>query len=153
MKRLFLILNAIFILTTFCSCSSEKQTTKGNASTTGTDIPVLLKGNFTDDYGIHYVISDSVWIQMPATKYHILYIDTSARFLIVQNDKNNLSEGGLFTRIDYTEFTGMEPFQWGFCLTVYDAKTFTSAKQAQSADKENARKGCNGFPFSRMKRE
>lgn len=152
LKRLFAIVNLLFWTMITYSCSSAKPT-KGNLSINGIEIPGMLKGNFTDDYGIHYVINDSLWIQMPATKYHILYLDTAARFLIVQNDEKNLSEAGLFTRIDYTEFAGMGSYKWGFCLTVYDAKTFTAAKHAQSADKENARNGCNGFPFSRMKRD
>src|SRR4026208_109794 len=84
-------------------------------------LPALLKGIFEDDYGIRYTISDTLWIQHPGAKYHIILCDTTAQYLLVQNDKANKTDGGLFTRIDYMNFTGMEPFRWGFCLTIYNA--------------------------------
>ena len=34
----------------------------------------------------------------------------------------------------------------------YNAKTLVEAKTKTIADKQNPRKGCNGWPFSRMKR-
>jgi hypothetical protein len=46
----------------------------------------------------------------------------------------------------------MAPFLWGFCLTTYDAKTIEEAQTKAKADRANPRKGCNGYPFSRMKR-
>ncbi|HTD94098.1 MAG TPA: hypothetical protein VK644_09810 [Chitinophagaceae bacterium] len=46
----------------------------------------------------------------------------------------------------------MAPFEWGFCLTVYNAKSDSLATQATPADRNHPRKGCNGYPFSRMKR-
>ncbi len=115
-------------------------------------IPEYLSGNFIDDYGIIYTITDSVWIQHPTTKLHILKWDLDKQYLIAVNDKDNPSEAGLYTRIDFMKFTNMEPFTWGFCLTAYDAKNEMTAEATKSADKENPKKGCSGFPFSRMKR-
>jgi len=114
-------------------------------------IPTLLKGTFEDDYGIRYTINDSLWIQHPNTKYHIINCDTTERYLLVQNDNANKTDGGLFTRIDYMNFTGMEPFRWGFCLTIYNANTLAKAKATAIADRKNPKVGCSGFPFSRMK--
>lgn len=68
------------------------------------------------------------------------------------NDKNNFSEAGLYIRIDYMVFQNMEPFMWGFCLTVYNATTEKEAIMKSQADRQNPKKGCGGFPFSRMKK-
>lgn len=105
-----------------------------------------------DDYGIQFTITDSLWTQHPNVKYHIISWDTTAQYLLARNDMKNPSDTGLFTRIDYTPLLKMEPFNWGFCLTVYKAKTIEEARSAASADRLNPKKGCNGYPFSRMKR-
>jgi hypothetical protein len=116
-------------------------------------IPAMLLGNFKDDYDISYYVNDSLWIQYPASKYHILKWNTKEQYLVAKNDDKNPGEGaGLYTRIDYMLFNGMEPYRWGFCLTVYDAKTDSIAEIAAMADRQNPKNGCNGFPFSRMKK-
>lgn len=115
-------------------------------------IPSMVKGNFMDDYGIRYSINDTLWTQLPNVKYHIISWNTEEQYLLIRNDDKNLSEAGLYTRIDYMPFSNMAPFLWGFCLTTYDAKTMEEAKTKAKADRENPRKGCNGYPFSRMKR-
>ncbi|HSU28325.1 MAG TPA: DUF1579 family protein [Chitinophagaceae bacterium] len=116
-------------------------------------VPSMLKGNFSDDYGIKYTISDTLWLQQPNARYHIIKWDTINQFILARNDDKNPSEAGLYTRIDYMNFSNMEPYLWGFCLTVYDAKTLEEAETKAKADRANPRKGCGGFPFSRMKRE
>ena len=116
-------------------------------------IPAILKGKFVDDYGIRYTITPKVWTQHKGTKYHILSWNIKEQYIIAKNDKNNPSGGGLFTRIDYMLYENMKPFNWGFCLTVYDANSQTEAEQKAIADRSNPKKGCGGFPFSRMKRK
>jgi len=129
----------------------EKLIVQGDERITDT-IPADLKGDFTDDYGIRYSISDRVWIQHPNVKYHIIRCNTADQYLIARNDHQNPSEAGLYTRIDYMSFNNMAPYGWGFCLTVYNAKTDSLAETTAQADKKNPKKGCNGFPFSRMKK-
>lgn len=114
-------------------------------------VPVWIKGSFTDDYNIKYAITDSLWTQKPGTKYWIVNHNAAEQYLLVRNDVGNSSEAGLFSRIDYMPFQNMAPFTWGFCLTTYDAKTPEEARTKAKADRSNPRKGCNGFPFSRMK--
>ena len=116
-------------------------------------IPVWLKGEFVDDYGINYQINDSVFIMKGSARYHILAWDENGEFLLTQNDSLNKAEQNLYTRIDYMKFSGMEPFRWGYCFTVYNAKSREAALKAASADRSNPKKGCNGYPFSRMKRK
>jgi hypothetical protein len=114
--------------------------------------PELFKGTFTDDYGIKYTINDSVWIQHPRSKFHIIKWNTKDQYIVAKNDAANPGEGNLYTRIDYMQFSNMEPWKWGFCLSVYDAPTDAIAESTAKADRQNPKEGCNGFPFSRMKR-
>ena len=148
MLKIFILGAALFL---FC----KQQTFSQSADTTHSirvSLPILLKGTFEDDYGIRYTISDSLWIQHPNAKYHIINCDTTEQYLLVQNDNANKTDAGLFTRIDYMNFTGMEPFLWGFCLTIYNANTLEKAKATIIADRRNPKIGCSGFPFSRMKK-
>jgi hypothetical protein len=115
-------------------------------------VPAGLKGKFTDDYGIQYLITDSVWTQYPHTKFHIIKWNVKDQYLVARNDNANPGEGGLYTRIDFMQFSNMEPWRWGYCLSVYDAKTDSIAEATAKVDRQNPKKGCNGYPFSRMKR-
>lgn len=147
--RLSLIIG--FVISTALSSFAHSSVANSIGNTKDT-IPSALKGNFTDDYGIDYSISDSLWVQLPNAKYHILKWDIREQYIIAVNDNSNKTAAGLFTRIDYVMLPNMKPFEWGFCLSVYDAKSAILAENGYKADKVNPRKGCNGFPFSRMKR-
>lgn len=114
--------------------------------------PKLFKGTFVDDYGIKYTINDTLWVQQPRSRYHIIKWNEKDQYIVARNDDKNPGEGGLYTRIDYMQFSNMEPWKWGFCLSVYDAKTDAIAEATAKADRQNPKKGCGGFPFSRMKR-
>ena len=116
------------------------------------DAKSLIIGNFMDDYKIHYSINDSLWTQFPKAKYRIIKWNAEKQYIIAKNDTNNQTEKNLYTRIDYMTFANMAPYEWGFCLTAYDAQTSDAAEANEKADRTNPRKGCNGFPFSRMKR-
>lgn len=114
--------------------------------------PAFAIGNFMDDYKITYSITDSLWIQNGYAKYHIIKWNSDQQYLVAKNDPNNKTDKNKYTRIDYMTFSGMEPFLWGFCLTAYDAETDEIAEKTASADRQNPKKGCNGYPFSRMKK-
>lgn len=145
----------IFIFLLALAMITEKKENNSQVDPTGLradSIPSLLAGKFMDDYGISYTITDSVWVQHPMSRYHIIKWNYGEQYIIAINDSANTSGAGLFTRIDYTVLADMEPYQWGFCLSVYDAKSESIAEGRYRADKRNPRTGCNGFPFSRMKR-
>lgn len=112
-----------------------------------------LTGNFIDDYGITYSITDSVFTQAPGIRYQIIRWDTTQQFCIAYINPKNSGDSIFYTRIDYMRFTGMDPWLWGYCFTTYTAKNEAEALQHPAADRQNPRKGCNGFPFSRMKRQ
>ena len=111
----------------------------------------FLKGNFVDDYGIKYTINDTLWVQHPNIKYHIVKWNVAEQYVIAKNGSGHRSDENKYTRIDFMKFEGMQPWIWGFCLTAYQAKDKQEAEQTAAADRKNPKKGCNGFPFSRMK--
>ncbi|MCG2617343.1 hypothetical protein LZZ85_23805 [Terrimonas sp. NA20] len=133
------------------SCISTRQAATPVAANTDT-IPSLIKGDFADDYDIRYTLTDSLFTQYPQARYHILKWNTKEQYFVARNDTANPSEKGLYSRIDYMYFQNMEPWHWGFCLTVYNAPSDSLAEVQAIADRKNPRKGCNGYPFSRMKR-
>jgi len=137
-------LNIVLLLIAFASIA--------NAQTSKPKAPEFALGSFTDDYGISYTINDTLWIQNPKTKYHIIKWNPEKQYLVAKNDVGNKTDGNKYTRIDYMTFSGMEPYLWGFCLTAYDAETDEIAEKTAAADRQNPKKGCNGYPFSRMKR-
>lgn len=122
--------------------------TLANAQSTA---PNFLKGDFVDDYGIKYSINDSLWVQHPGIKYHIVKWNTNEQYVIAKNGNGHKADENKYTRIDFMTFEGMAPWQWGFCLTAYKAQTDAEAEQTAASDRQNPKKGCNGYPFSRMK--
>ncbi|MDX1438608.1 MAG: hypothetical protein R3284_01780 [Rubricoccaceae bacterium] len=122
-------------------------------SAVGTNAPEYILGAFADDYSITYSISEDAWIQHPNTVYHIRKWQVDEQYVIAQNAPDNPSAPRMWTRIDWIELDGMQPYTWAYCISVYDAPSAESAEEVTIADRENPRTGCNGFPFSRMKIE
>lgn len=143
----------IFFVVLSCIAVTCTPAKKINGHARLNNVPANFLGKFQDDYGIHYIVSDSNWVQLPNIKYHLLRYDSAGLFFIARNAVTNPGEPGLYTRIDLVRFNSMEPWGWGFCLTTYNAKTVDEAINKQKADKANPKKGCGGYPFSRMKRE
>ena len=85
-------------------------------------------------------------------KFQILKWNPEKQYLVAKNDASNSEDANKYTRIDYMQFEGMAPYFWGFCLTVYDAETDEIAEKTAYVDRKNPKKGCNGYPFSRMKK-
>jgi hypothetical protein len=110
-------------------------------------------GNFSDDYGSKYTISKKNWRHHGNGNYHILKWNYKKQYILLKNDENNLSAAGKYTRIDYMEFKEMENWTWGYCYTIYNAENKRIALKKAKADRQNPKKGCNGYPFSRMKKE
>ncbi|HRD58428.1 MAG TPA: hypothetical protein PK504_10280 [Ferruginibacter sp.] len=130
------------------NCSAPSSALTNNKVLTDTS----LLGNFTDDYDIQYTVTKNSFIQHPGAKYNLILYNKKEQYLIAQNDKDNISGAGLFSRIDIIQFSNMEPWRWGFCLTAYKAPDKETATNTPAADRQNPKKGCAGYPFSRMKR-
>lgn len=114
--------------------------------------PSMLSGTFEDDYGSQYTISDSTWVQHPSATYVVGRWHPDEKFVIAQNGPDNPYDTGLWTRIDWVELDDMAPYEWAFCLSTYDAVSPKEAEMVTVADRAAPRTGCNGFPFSRMRR-
>jgi hypothetical protein len=78
--------------------------------------------------------------------------NSARQYLIAQNDSANASAPGLWTRIDWVTLADMAPYNWAFCLSAYEAPTRAAAEAVTIANRETPRTGCNGYPFSRMRR-
>ena len=114
--------------------------------------PSMLLGDFVDDYGIGHRIDANEWLQRPDTRYRVVAWHTDAQYLIAQNDATNRSDAGRWTRIDWIALPGMPPYKWAFCLSAWEAATQADAERADIARRDTPKTGCNGYPFSRMRR-
>ena len=115
--------------------------------------PALLTGEFRDDYRGRFTISDSVWFQQPRNRFRIVEWHVAEQYLIAQNAPDDPTAPGRWTRIDWVELDGMPPFRWGFCLTEYQAPSRDAARATPPASRSTPKTGCNGYPFTRMRRE
>lgn len=146
--KLHYILLILFVV--LCShCALEKDNT---VKIEDPVIPHQLIGFFEDDYQIQYSVSDSTFILLPNSIYHIKSWNIDEQYLIAFNDSSNSYDPGLWTRIDWIELNDMEPFSWAFCISVFNAETFQQAELGGQTNSDTPMTGCNGFPFSRMKR-
>jgi hypothetical protein len=122
----------------------------------GTPAPVappdLVIGVFRDDYGSTYRLSDTLFEHLPRARYRIVEWQPSEQFFIAQNDSGNPGEPGRWTRVDWMPLPAMAPWEWGFCLTAWNAASADAARATPSADRSNPRSGCGGHPFTRMQR-
>jgi len=126
--------------------------TNGDVSVAAAAAPAFMLGEFVDDYGIEYSIQDDRWIQYPDARYHARAWQVDDQVLVAQNDSDNPSDADLWTRIDWLELDGSGEYEWAFCYAVYKAASPEDALAAASTQRATPRTGCNGFPFSRMKR-
>ncbi len=142
-----LLLMAMAIAITGCVSTSRSA-----ARSVSSTAPSLVVGTFEDDHGGRHTVSTTEWWQGSRTRYHIVMWDTAQRFLIAQNDTANQFDAGKWTRIDWVPLVGMEPYKWAFCFSAYNAPTRSAAEETTIARPEAPEVGCNGYPFSRMKR-
>ena len=114
--------------------------------------PAQLLGAFDDDYGSSYRITPEAFQQDGRATYRVVAWHSDSLYLIAQNAPTNTSAPNQWTRIDWMPLDGMLPYSWGFCLSAYDAKTRREAEAVRIAERSSPRTGCNGFPFTRMRR-
>jgi hypothetical protein len=131
----------------------DGRTTSTLPDAAAAEPPALLLGSFVDDYGIEYEVSEREWVQYPDARYHIARWEPDGQYLLARNDSTNPSDGGLWTRIDWVQLTGMAPYEWAFCLSAYAAPSAAAAESTRVARPETPRTGCNGHPYSRMRRQ
>jgi hypothetical protein len=114
--------------------------------------PAVIIGEFVDDYGERHTVTTSQWLQRPRNRFHIVKWNPDARYLIARNDTANVADRGLWTRIDWVPLSGMQPYEVAFCFSAYKAPSAAAAESVTVAKPETPRTGCNGFPFTRLRR-
>lgn len=144
MNNFFLILSLPLLV--FLSCTNNDSVQEPIPSP-----PEFIIGQFEDDYAISYSIADSLFTMEDHTRLHIIEWNMEQQFFIGLNDSLNPYDPLKYSRIDWMEFNGMAPFEWGFCMSAYAAPSPDSARSVVSADREHPMTGCGGYPFSRMK--
>jgi hypothetical protein len=133
--------------------NSGAQTSCSSSGACQSDqVPDFLLGRWEDDYEINYMLTSTLWTQFPNSSYQVLKWNTPGEYLIAQNASSNPSGGGLWTRIDWMKLNDMAPYEWAFCISAYEEITPYTADLVTIADRSNPKSGCNGHPFSRMKR-
>jgi len=115
-------------------------------------LPSFLVGEFEDDYGVQYHIDNKVLRLLPNDAYYLVGVNENERYIILQNDSLNAFAPSLYTRIDYEKLENMAPYEWAFCFSSYEEASIKDAIKNVNTDKSDMMSGCNGFPFSRMKR-
>lgn len=123
-----------------------------HAGTTRDTPPAMLLGDFVDDYGIGHRIGNEEWLQHPDARYRVVAWHADAQYLVARNAAGNRADPGKWTRIDWMVLPGMPPWEWAFCLSAWDAATEAEAARRDIARRETPKTGCNGYPFSRMRR-
>ncbi|HRN52513.1 MAG TPA: hypothetical protein PK788_03405 [Gemmatimonadaceae bacterium] len=114
--------------------------------------PALVIGRFVDDYDIRYEVTPTTFRHGSRTRYRIAEWHVRERFFVAQQEPDSTGRAP-WVRVDWMEFSGMPPYTWGYCFTVYGATTAAAARTAAPANRETPRTGCGGFPFSRMRRD
>ena len=142
-------LKAMVTLGVFVSVSAPL-----NAQSRDSDVPIpsWMLGEFVDDYDIRYVIQEDQWLQGTRSLYHIEEWNVAERYLLARNSVENPGEPGLWTRIDWVVLEPWQDFEWAFCYAVYDAESMAAARAGPASNRGTPREGCNGFPFSRIRR-
>ena len=117
------------------------------------DPPPFMLGHFVDDYGIPYSITRDAWVQGRAGRYTVVEWDPEARWALLRSGSASASGSEVWTRIDWVELGGPgQEYPWAYCYGAYDQPDAEAARSAPASRRDSPRTGCNGFPFSRMKR-
>lgn len=134
------------------TCSPVPGVAAGAQARTRPGPPALLVGDFEDDYGNRFAIGAAEWLQRPEGRYLVHRWAPEEQYLIARAGADEGYGSGDWMRIDWMSFDRQYPWTWGFCISAWEADTLQSAEQAPLVDRTSPRTGCNGFPFSRMRR-
>lgn len=125
--------------------------------------PINLVGSYLDQYGGPHTITASAWLSGPSL-FHLLDFSNDETWAVARNDCANAYFPGLYSRFEWLVVEGGEGGAAGaagaggaaaagstyFCQIGYDEASQVAARQLPPADRANLKKGCNGFPWSRL---
>jgi hypothetical protein len=139
--RLFLLLAA--------ACAPAARAPADPMEDVASEVPV---GSFEDDYGERAFFGAGSVVQLPYGRLHVERWNIPEGYFVAQNDSTNKYDPGTWARVDFIRLTGMPPWEWAYCLSAYNAPTADSAEATRIARPDTPRTGCNGHPFTRLKR-
>ncbi len=122
------------------------------ASASAAAPPQWMLGAFQDDYQSRHTITPGSWTQERYATYHVVRWNAEGQYLIARNDAQNRDDAGKWTRIDWMRLDGMPPYEWAYCISIWNADTAEEAAAAPPAGRDTPRTGCGGHPFTRMQR-
>jgi hypothetical protein len=108
--------------------------------------PLAIRGDYVDDYGFDHEVRQWTWTTMGSV-FHTTWLDNTARFLVAQNDEDNLYSPNLWSRFDWTHDGELV---LRYCQTVFDAATEAAALATPAANAQDLAAGCNGYPWSKL---
>ncbi len=149
--RLLLVTLALLAPACLSSCARPRLAAEQHAASAVAP-PAFLLGEFVDDYENRYAITPTLWTQLPHGRFHVQRWDVAGQYLVARNDSGNRHAPGRWTRIDWVALPNMAPYAWAFCLSAYETPSAAAAESVSTARRETPRTGCNGYPFSRMRR-
>jgi hypothetical protein len=104
---------------------------------------LAIVGAYRDGYDTSHRVDDEVWVQGESS-YALLDFSNEERWIITQNDSDNVYFPGDFSRFDWT----VEDGQVYFCQTEYDAASEDEARDAEPADATDLLSGCGATGFA-----
>lgn len=111
----------------------------------------FIIGDFQDDYNYQYHITNDKWLLQPELLYQFTKWDKENNYIIASS-RDKTSGKKKYTRIDYVLLEDMVPYTWCYCISNYEKESPDEAESIINIDSNDLKKGCNGFPFSRMKK-
>jgi hypothetical protein len=120
----------------------DDDITDDDDDTTEPPPPVIV--GLWEDFWTEFAITESTWLSWDSNgtnRLSITSLDSAGGWLVAQNHPTSVSNPGLWTRIEWTDFgSQLVPF----CVVVGDAATEAAALAAGPADVTDEWGGCNG---------
>lgn len=114
--------------------------------------PAALLGDFIDDYNTRYGITADRFRE-GRTTYRIVEWHPAAQFLLAQQTDSTGATVARWSRFDWVMLPDQGAYRWGYCHSAWRAPSLDSARHTLVVNRDNPRRGCNGNPFTRMRRE
>ena len=120
----------------------------------------LLAGDWQDNWATGHAITADSWVQTiegsPDDTYRFTLgqFSNAAAWIVGQNDADNPTNAGLWSRFDWTWFDAGDGLELWYCQSTYDAATEEDALAATAPDASDPTTGgCGaapGYPWSKL---
>jgi hypothetical protein len=128
-------------------CSLSRQAASPSATP-----PAEILGDFIDDYNTRYRITTDRFLE-GRTTYRIVEWQPTAKYLLAQHTDSTGANAARWSRFDWVLLPDQGMYRWGYCHSAWRAPSLDSARHTLVVNRDDPRRGCNGHPFTRMRRE